>query len=255
MTRVAALVNVPSPGVSCSPRSTRSRCWYRHWSRCSRGLGRRREIGCGDVGAAGGEVVGEAVAGDRDTDAGGRHRGLSAKLHWRCCRCSGPKSGPQGCRRIGARGIRSALCRGNGGAAAELENQLSPMSGRRRRSHDVGVECVEAGRRRRNRVADGRGAGHLGRVGGNSRRAGDRGVVQGTGGGLLCLLRSRQRLFEQARQAGEAVVGSVEGLLALTDLVQQRAQVVGGLGEGLRGEKGLGFSEAELTFLPVENGS
>ena len=64
-------------------------------------------------------------------------------------------------------------------------------------------------------------------------------VVHGTGGRLLRLLCSRERLLEQAGQAGEAVVGSVERLLRLTDLVQQGAEVVGAVGQRLRGEIGL----------------
>ena len=51
------------------------------------------------------------------------------------------------------------------------------------------------------------------------------GVARGLAG-LLRLLCGRQRLLQQAGDAGEAVGGRVDGLLALADLVKKRAQRV-----------------------------
>ena len=74
-------------------------------------------------------------------------------------------------------------------------------------------------------------------------------VVHGAGGRLLRLLRGRQRLFEQAGQAGEAVIGRVERLLRLADLVEERAQVVGAVGQRLRGEVGGRIVEGGVDLL------
>ena len=67
--------------------------------------------------------------------------------------------------------------------------------------------------------------------------------------GLLRLLHSRQGLFEQAGQAGEAVIGRIERLLTLADLVEQSAQIVGAVIQRLRGEIGGRIVEGSVDLL------
>ena len=73
--------------------------------------------------------------------------------------------------------------------------------------------------------------------------------------GLLGLLHRRQRLLEQAGDAGKSVGGRIDRLLALTDLVEQGAERVGGVGQVLRSEIGARIVGGEFTALPVESAS
>src|ERR1700729_1458958 len=67
--------------------------------------------------------------------------------------------------------------------------------------------------------------------------------------GLLRLLHGRQRLFEQAGQAGEAVIGRIERLLTLADLIEQGTQIVGAVVQRLRGEIGGRIVEGRVDLL------
>ena len=66
---------------------------------------------------------------------------------------------------------------------------------------------------------------------------------------MIRLLHRRQSLFEQAGQPGEAVVGRFERLLALPDLIEQRAEVVGAIGQRLRGAKGRRVIESRVDLF------
>jgi hypothetical protein len=67
--------------------------------------------------------------------------------------------------------------------------------------------------------------------------------------GLLGLLHGRQRLFQQAGQAGQAVVGGLERLLARADLIEQGAEIAGAVVQRLRLEITGGIVEGGVDLL------
>ena len=83
-----------------------------------------------------------------------------------------------------------------------------------------------------------------------------RGATQGAGvhsedgfGSRLRLLGRRQGRLQQTGQGGKALVGCIQRLLRLADLIEQAAQVVRAVAEGLRSEEGGRVVERGVDLL------
>ena len=117
-------------------------------------------------------------------------------------------------RRIGCQHDLAAavVARGHGAGAAEAGGGVDRGFDR------AAVSLIAIGDR-----VSGRANQDVERAGGSDRRAvtATVPVVRPPSGGLLRLLHRRQRLLQQAGDAGEAVGGRVDRLLALADLVEQ----------------------------------
>ena len=134
----------------------------------------------------------------------------------------------------------AVVARGHCAAGAEAGDGVDLAFDRRQRFARRDRDRVGVGADIDQQIAAGVQAGQRDRTG-RRRRRGRR--------GLLRLLRGRQRLFEQAGQAGEAVIGRVERLLALADLIEQGAEIVGAVVQRLRGEIGGRIVEGSVDLL------
>src|SRR6202044_4152437 len=134
----------------------------------------------------------------------------------------------------------AVVARGHRAVGAETGDAVDLAFDRGQRFTRRDCDRVGGGTDVDQQVAAGIQAGQRDRTG-RRRRCGRR--------GLLRLLRGRQRLFEQAGQAGEAVIGRIERLLGLADRIEQGAQVAGAVVQRLRGEIGGRIVEGGVNLL------
>ncbi len=175
---------------------------------------------CG--GAADGKVLRHVVT-RQDDVAGSVHR--RARAGHAAAALGAVEDGRQaGGVREGIGGVARAEGGGDGATGPQCEGQrvACRQATAERRGIDPDVRLRRGGETAEG-AGDGRAAGRQRRVGANCAGAGCRGIAHSARCRLLRLLRGRQRLLEQARQAGEAVGGRIDRLRALSDLVEQCA--------------------------------